>query len=243
MSANLPTKTPDAPLHKPVENKFDRFRPDMPKIPGVSSGSRQAGRGPSGAAKQRLLQIGGITAAAVLLCAVIFWRVKVKTRSAANPSSDSEIAEQASPASPQPNSARAAHDGETLAATLDELSNPWAAKKFIFVNPPTQEHFAAIVIRLPGDDFWAFALRGPFTRCELEYVTDLGTLASQYNFKASHPMVVSPCDGTVFDPLKVGPLVGNTWARGEIVHGSSLRPPISIDVKVSGRSVVADGIE
>jgi hypothetical protein len=56
-------------------------------------------------------------------------------------------------------------------------------------------------------------------------------------------MVVSPCDGTVYDPLKVGPLGGDTWARGEIVQGSSLRPPISIDVKVRGRSIVADSIE
>jgi hypothetical protein len=56
-------------------------------------------------------------------------------------------------------------------------------------------------------------------------------------------MVVSPCDSTVYDPLKVGPLGGNTWARGEIVQGNSLRPPISIDVKVSGGSIIADSIE
>jgi hypothetical protein len=56
-------------------------------------------------------------------------------------------------------------------------------------------------------------------------------------------MVVSPCDGTVYDPLKVGPLGGDTWARGEIVRGNSLRPPISIDVKLRGKSIVADGIE
>jgi hypothetical protein len=56
-------------------------------------------------------------------------------------------------------------------------------------------------------------------------------------------MVVSPCDGTLYDPLKVGPLGANTWARGEIVQGSSLRPPISIDVKVQGPSIIADSIE
>ena len=56
-------------------------------------------------------------------------------------------------------------------------------------------------------------------------------------------IVVSPCDGTVFDPLKVGPLGANTWARGEIVQGSALRPPLSIDVKVSGQTIIADSIE
>jgi hypothetical protein len=47
----------------------------------------------------------------------------------------------------------------------------------------------------------------------------------------------------VYDPLKVGSIGGNTWVRGEIVQGSGLRPPISIDVKVLGRLVVADSIE
>jgi hypothetical protein len=56
-------------------------------------------------------------------------------------------------------------------------------------------------------------------------------------------MVVSPCDRTVYDPLKVGSLGGNTWTRGEIVQGSGLRPPISIEVIVSGHSIIADNIE
>ena len=56
-------------------------------------------------------------------------------------------------------------------------------------------------------------------------------------------MVVNPCDSTVYDPLKVGAIGGNTWVRGEIVQGSGLRPPISIEVRVIGRSVVADSIE
>jgi hypothetical protein len=241
MSANLPTKTPDAPPDKPAENKFDRFRPEMPTIPGVSQASRKAGRGVSGISARRRFQIGGGIAAVVLLGAICFWTLKTKSRSATSSSSDSDIAEL--PASPQPNPVAALHEGPTVAATVDELSKPWAAKKFIFVNPVTQEKINAIVIQLPGGDFWAFSLRAPFGQCDLEYVTDLSMLSTQYRFKASHPMVVSPCESTVFDPLKVGPLDGNTWARGEIVQGGSLRPPISIDVKVNGRSIVADGIE
>lgn len=242
MSANLSTKSPDAPPDKSAKNKFDRFHPEMPKIPGVSQGSRQSVRNSSGIPTQRLMQIGGIAAAIMLLGAVMFWRVTRQPRGSAY-SSNSKIAEQAAPASSLPNPVAIAHVGPSVAATLDELSKPWAAKKFTFVNPLTQENIDAMVIRLPGGALWAFSLQSPFGRCELEYVTDLGTLASQYRYDASHPMVVSPCDGTVFDPLKVGPLEGNTWARGEIVQGSSLRPPISIEVKVSGRSIVADGIE
>jgi hypothetical protein len=98
-------------------------------------------------------------------------------------------------------------------------------------------------MRLPSGELWAFSLKGPAGRCELEFVSDLATLESNYRFRAIHPMVVSPCDGTVYDPLKVAPLAGNTWARGEIVQGSGLRPPISIDVKASGRTILADRIE
>ncbi len=241
MSANLPTKTPDAPLDKPAENKFDRFRPDMPKIPGVSQDHLQAAHGAAGVPSQRMIQIGGV-AAAVLVAAIIFWGLKSKRHTAINSSTDSDVAEQSASDS-APNPIAAAHEGPTVAATVDELSKPWSAKKFIFVNRLTQQNIDAMVIRLPGGEFWAFSLQAPFGRCELEYVTDLAILSTQYRFKASHPMVVSPCDNSVFDPLKVGPLQGNTWARGEVVQGSSLRPPISIDIKVSDRSIVADEIE
>ena len=243
MPANITTKTPDAPPDKPVEKKFDMFRPEMPQIPGVSQGSRQAGRGLSGMDTQRLLQIGGIVAAVVLLSAVIFLWVKSKASGKVNSTSDSDVAEQDMPIPPLPNAAAPVRDGPTVAATVDELSKSWAAKKFTFVNPVTLEHINSMVIRLPGGGLWAFSLQGPFGRCELEFVTDLGRLASQYKYNASHPMVVNPCDSTIYDPMKVGTLGGNTWVRGEIVQGSSLRPPISIEVKVRGSSIVADSIE
>jgi hypothetical protein len=242
MPAKLSTKTPDAPPNKPVENKFDPFRPEMPQIPGVTHGSHRTGGGSGSIDTQRLLRIGGIAAAVLLIGAVIFWRVKSNPRGARDSaSSESEAGEQAVP--PLPDPIATAHEGPTVAATVDELSKPWAAKKFTFVKSFSHENIDAIVIRLPGAELWAFSLQEPFGRCQLEFVTDLGRLASQYRYTASHPMVVNPCNGTVYDPLKIGPLEGNTWARGEIVRGSSLRPPISIDVKVSGASIIADSIE
>jgi hypothetical protein len=244
MPAKLPTKTPDAPLDKPVENKFDPFRPEMPQIPGVGDASRQAEPSSSGIPKQRLLQIGGIAAAVILIGAAAFWWSKSKPSGAtASPSSETEVAVEVIPAPPLPNPGAAHHEGSNVAATVEELSKPWAAKKFTFVKPLTQENINAMVIRLPGGGLWAFSLQGPFGHCELEFVTDLGKLDSQYRYNASHPMVVNPCDSTVYDPMKVGSLGGNTWVRGEIVRGSSLRPPISIDVRVRGHSIVADSIE
>jgi hypothetical protein len=255
MSVKLPTIGPDAPAEKPVENKpventtaenkaaenkFDRFRPEMPQIPGVGQNAR---RGPTGLDSQRLLLIGGVVAAVVLIGAILLWRARSKPDARANPISNAESAEPLAPVPALPNPAAPAFDGTTVAATVEELSKPWAAKQFTFVKPFTRENIPAMVIRLPGGGLWAFSRQGPFGSCELEFVTDLGTLATQYKYKAGHPMVVSPCNGTVYDPLKIGALGGDTWARGEIVQGSSLRPPISIDVKVRGRSIVADGIE
>jgi len=243
MPANPPTKTPDAPPPKPAENKFDRFRPNMPTIPGVEHGSGKAARELSETEIHRRFLIGGIAVAVVLISAVIIGQLKNKPRSTTNSTPDSSVAEQAAQAPAPPSPVPAVQEGPIVAATVNELSKPWDAKKFTFTNPLTRDNIDAMVMRLPGGELWAFSLQSQFGRCELEYVTDLGRLASEFRYNASHPMVVSPCDGTVYDPLKVGPLGGNTWARGEIVKGSSLRPPISIEVKVSGSSIIADSIE
>ena len=248
-----PTKTSDAAAEKPADDKsgantpaaakFDPMRPEMPNIPGISHPAPGRERsGFSGIDPQRLPQIVGIAVAA-LLAAGVFWWIRNRPRADVNPSSDSEIADQNSPVPDVPAPTPQFHEGPTVAATVEELSKPWAAKKFTFVNPLTQESTPAMVIRLPNGEYWAFSLQGPFGRCQLEYIADPATVAAKYGYNAAHPMVVSPCDNTVYDPLRVGPLGGNTWARGEIVRGSSLRPPIAIDVKVRGKSIIADNIE
>jgi hypothetical protein len=56
-------------------------------------------------------------------------------------------------------------------------------------------------------------------------------------------MVASSCDGTVYDPLQMGTTPDGAWARGEVIKGMGIRPPISIEVRVQGRSIVADRIE
>lgn len=244
MPANLSSKGPDAPARKPPENKIDPFRPEMPQIPGVGQDSRQAPSGLSEINTQVLLQIVGIAAAVVLIAGLIFWWFKGNPRTTGDPASAAiDVAEQSPAISSQPNPIRAINEGPTVAATVDELSKPWASKKFTFIKPLTLERIDAMVVRLPTEGLWAFSLKAPYGSCDLEFVSDVATLASKYGFKASHPMVVNPCDSTVYDPLKVGALGGNTWVRGEIVRGNGLRPPISIDVVERGRSIVADSIE
>ncbi len=243
MTSKLSTKPPDAPPAGPAENKFDPFHPNMPSIPGVSSSAREAGSRSSGPNTERLVQIGSIAVVVLVIAAVAFRFVKSRPHATGTVSPNEVASQQAAPAPSLPDPVAEIHEGPIQAATVDELSKPWASKKFIFVRPLTQENIDAMVIRLPDGGLWAFSLQVPYGRCELEFVTDLATLASKYRFRASHPMVVNPCDGTIFDPLKVSPLGGDTWARGEIVQGSSLRPPFSIDVQVRGRSIVADSIE
>ena len=244
MSIKLTTKPAEAPPDKPAEGKFDPFRPEMPHIPGVGPDSRQSRRGIGGIDPQVLLQIGGLAAVVVLIGGLTFWWFRSRPAGTGeSAASDTSLTEQLTPTPVPTNSIPAAQVGPVVAATADELTKPWSVKRFPFTNPLTLEHLNAMVMRLPSGELWAFSLQGPLGRCELEFVTDLATLASKYRYHAAHPMVVSPCDGTVYDPMKVAALPGNTFVRGEIVQGSGMRPPISIDVKARGRTIIADRME
>ena len=216
----------------------------MPQIPGVSNvppGSSGTG---SGAGSRRLVQIGGIIVAVLVIGIAIIWWMKSRPRTTVDPSpSDAALSETPVPEPPPPSSTSPAEEGTNVAATTEELSKPWDVKKFTFAKPFTGERVPAMVVRLPGGELWAFSLQEPYGKCELDFETDLSRLSTEYGYRAGHPMVVNPCNRTVYDPLKVGSLGGNVWVRGEIVHGGGLRPPISIDVQVSGHSIVADRIE
>ena len=199
----------------------------------------------TGPSNKRLTQIAATAAVVFLIAGAILLWSRSKSRGPSSASTDPEIAEGTSstPAVNFTNPVPPVREGPTVAATVEELSKPWAAKQFNFVKPFTHEKIDAMVMRLPSGELWAFSLQAPYGTCKLQYVTDLAALASTYRFRAAHPMVVNPCDSTVFDPLKVGPLDGNTWARGQIMQGGSLRPPFAIDVKMSGHSIIAENIE
>jgi hypothetical protein len=244
MPAQIPTKSPATLPAKAADSTFDRFHPEMPRIPGVAGARPDSRAKLNGANAQRLIRILGAAAAVVAIVMAMVWWIRSARRKAVNAvSTGAALAQSPAPQPPPLAAVPPAHAGPAAAATVEELSKPWSAKKFIFVKPLTYENVEALVIRLPGGGLWAFALQEPYGRCELEFVTDAGQLAAKYGYRASHPMVVNPCNSTVYDPLKVGPLGGNTWARGEIVQGGGLRPPLSIDVVVRGHSIVADRME
>jgi hypothetical protein len=193
-----------------------------------------------------------ILAAFMATAGVVAWWVLRVPASKGSPGAEANAAAVAQEPAPAPFQTTAPSQAATAGsaiATVDQLSAPWSSKKFDFVNPTTQEIVPAMVIHLPGGPssrssaYWAFSLNAPYQTCELEFVTSLSQIASKYDYRASHPMVVSSCDGTLYDPLQLGNVPSGAWVRGQVVQGGGIRPPIAIDVRVQGRSVIVDRIE
>jgi hypothetical protein len=218
----------------------------MPTIPGVNDGSRHAvaaRRG--GQATGKNIAVIAAIAGGMLLAVILaaWWMLRPRDAHIAQPADN--VTPEARPAAAEAatNFASAARSGPTVAATVEELANAWSSKAFVFVKPITGEQVNARVVRLPGGVLWGFALKEPFGDCNLEYVTDLERLASQFGYQATHPMVVNSCHNTIYDPLKLARVGGDVWVRGEIVQGIGLRPPTAIDVQIKGHSIIAARME
>jgi len=231
----------------------DRFNAAMPRIPGVNDRPPEQAETGSFTTWKPSARIAAILVAALVVGVAAAWWMQRTLRPAASaPASSVETsASSAGSASStaSPPSLSAPSDGLVEVAAVEELGKPWTSKKFLFRKPFSGETIPAMVVRLPGGaaggspSYWAFSLQAPFERCELEYVTDLGRLASQYGYRARHPMVANPCSGTLYDPLRLGTLPNGAWARGEVVQGSGIRPPVAIETHMRAGHVVATRIE
>jgi hypothetical protein len=132
--------------------------------------------------------------------------------------------------------------GPGVIATTDELKQTWSAKRFLFPDSVTGKSDPAMVVRLPHGEYWGFSLQAPFGKCELEYMTDLETLRRDYQFNTDHPMLVNPCDGTIYDLMRYGASTAGL-VRGDIVQGTGIRPPMAIEIRERGKQVFAVRIE
>jgi hypothetical protein len=204
----------------------DRFKSEMPAIPGVPTGSRQPGGNPA------LKLVIGLLAALLVVFLGARWALRPKHVD--TPQADQQ---------PQIEVPSPAPDPSTL---LPEMAKPWSSKQFYIRNGLTGENIPALLVRLPtgsptqASGYWAFSLNSPFGNCKLEYITDMEKLSANYGFKnPKHPMVGNPCSSTVFDPLKMATLPGNFLVRGAIVQGSDLRPPLAVELKVQGKDILA----
>ena len=236
--------------------KFDPFKPQQPMIPGVTppkpaaDAAPDAGPAPDHApAKDVSLspwswkRVGAAAAVVVVLaCAFWYWR---RSAPSAPQQALPETSDTSAPLAPagQDASVKKLPIAPGPIARSDELAAVWSSKRFVFRNTLTSESVPAMVVHLPGD-YWAFSLREPYGNCELEYVTDLEKLASEYGFRANHPMVGNPCKHTVYDLTRYGGGATNGGlVRGEIVQGPGIRPPIAIEIRVEGKVITAERIE
>jgi hypothetical protein len=218
----------------------DRYKVDMPQIPGVS--------GPGGTrprSNPAIPLIAGVLAVIIMALLGARWFLRPK---------HPEVKPLEAPAqielpSPTPDPAIAlphATESHPSIANISAFAKPWTSKDFFIRNPMTAEYIPAVIVRLPGgaanqpSGYWAFSLKAPFGNCQLEYVTDLAKLQTEYGFRAAkHPMAGNPCSHTLFDPTKMANIPGNVWVRGAIVQGSDLRPPLGVEIKIQGKDILA----
>ncbi len=229
----------------PDQPPADRYKPEMPEIPGVSgSGPRSAlVRNPA------VRLVVGLLA----LLMVVFLGARWVLRPRHTEPLTAEAPPQIEVPAPAPDSDAAlprVTEQEPRVATVAEMSQPWSSKQFFMRNRLTGEDIPAMLIRLPSSSasqpgaYWAFSLKAPYGNCQLEYIPDTSKLKSDYGFRVpKHPMVGNPCNGTLFDPLRQTTMPGNVWVRGAIVQGSDLRPPLGIEVQIQEKNILAIRME
>src|SRR6266446_3349643 len=111
----------------PPPGKNDRFRAEMPQIPGVGNSRPGASASAANVNATRLLQIGGLAAVVLLIGGVFLWRVKNAPRGAAESPSPEAAAALSVPPPAAPVSEAPETDERKWAAAAEELAKPWSA--------------------------------------------------------------------------------------------------------------------
>ena len=243
----------DEPKH------HDPFKPQDPTIPGVTGNPARVKPAPeppaplnpghhasharAAFAVPRLWLTVGLIVLAVVVVGFL-WHSHSTAAKESNNSLEPTVSTSApAPArAPAPDPEKSVRLGPGPVATAAELAKPWASKRFLFRAPQTADDVPALVVHLPGNVYWGISMREPFGTCEMQYVTNLEQIANQFHYAATHPMVVDPCNGAVYDLDKYGP-GPNGVVRGAIVHGAGVRPPMAIQMAARGKQIVAIQIE
>lgn len=236
----------------PDHKRPDPFKPQQPQIPGVEAKKEpiktvQEPPPPfaaEAADEDKPLPVWvTVAAVAVLVLIVAFgWWAVASPHHASQPTQDAATSatgdDSGSPADTANSNLPTSPPGAI--GTVSDFERPWTAKRFIYRGPAA--NVPAMAVSLPGGAYWGFALKEPYGDCKLEFVTDLGKLASKYHFTADHPMVGDPCTGTVYDLMQYGNAPSGL-VRGAIQRGAGLRPPIAIEIATRGKDVVAVRME
>lgn len=241
----------------PETKKTDPFKPAQPKIPGVPARAPVAAEAKDAVSHpessehrptpaKKSVPAGMWVVIGLMIVVALGGRLLVWSFGAAPNSQTSEPASifQPIPIAPVAKPAEDLPVAPGVIATTSELPKPWSARPFLFRTPLSADPVPAMVFRLPNGQYWGISMIEPFGSCQLEYITDLRVLANDYGFRANHPMVGDPCTHTVYDLLQYdGGAPEGGLVRGAIVHGAGVRPPIAIEIEVSGREVRAVRME
>ena len=225
----------------PDQPTTDRFKPEMPRIPGVSGGPPLRAR-PS---KPNLAMVAGMLTLLLFVAVAAHFAMRPKQVDAPSVAPPPQLEVPA----PAPDPAAAlphATEAQPVIAAVAEMSEPWSHKEFFLQDRSTGENLPALLLRLPTGSasqpsaYWAFVMRTAYGSCRLEYVADADKLRSDYGYKnAKHAMIGDPCSRTIFDPEKMSMLPGNIWVRGAIVQGSDVRPPLGIELQIKNKNILA----
>jgi hypothetical protein len=236
----------------PDDTRIDRFKPLQPAIPGLQSGARRE-------APAERAPVSTVSAHRETASQALFWVVASALvlgiggggfflwQRGSSSQANRSLAEPVPAAPPAKAEIRKPTPslpvGPGPVATTEELAKVWAGKRFLFRDPLTSEPLPAMIVHLPDGSYWAFSLREPFGTCDLAYVTELEKLRTDYDFPASHPMVVNTCSRTVYDLLRYGGASDGALVRGEVVEGLGIRPPMAIEVRVEAKQLVTVRME
>jgi serine/threonine protein kinase len=232
----------------------DPYKPSQPNIPGVPvpAPKKEPAASPPPPAEvaedsrqTRQLPHGlwiALGALAALLVGGGLWFWGSGSTSQLDFSQTAAPSESAAEQTPKPYSQLPVAPG--VVGTTKELDKPWSSKRFLFRGPVSADPVPGIVVHLPNGQYWGFSLIEPFGTCQLEYLTDLQVLQTQYGYRANHPMVGDPCTHAVYDLLQYGSgATGGGLVRGAIVRGAGIRPPMAIEIGVRGKQVRAIRME
>ncbi len=115
----------------------------------------------------------------------------------------------------------AAADARPL-AVIDQkaLAEPWAAAEFSF--ELEGERVPGIVVRLPGERWYASSLICPHAKCVARYFRDVTVAQDTFDVAAKNPVLGCPCHFSVFDVVN----------GGKVISGPAPNPPQQLTVEV-----------
>src|SRR5260221_4213430 len=151
----------------------DRFKSEMPQIPGVAG----AGSRSSAASNPAVKLVIGMLAVLLVVFRGARWACRPKH---VGPSLAEQQPQIEAPApAPDPSTLLPhATDANPGIANTTEMAKPWSSKEFFIRNRLSGENVPGLLIRLPSGSasqasgYWAFEQNSPYGNCKLEYLTD-----------------------------------------------------------------------